>query len=142
VSPNDQYEWVQVVKSGVIDQTNASGSVCEITVSGLDGGGQPLKSSDGVNASDSPSISLQNPPYVEVTRSDTFSTFLMYMPSGGIWVPLYQINWGWSGDAVFNGAIWSLKSSTPTNSPPINKTSSYPTWAQVADPQAPCNPKQ
>jgi hypothetical protein len=126
LSPGDQYEWVQIVNSSVIDQTDSSGKVCEANTSGLDGG-KVYFSQDGVNAADSPGITLANPPYVEVTRSDKFSMFLMYMPRGGIFVPLYQVNW---------------KSWTSTNPPEIIKTSSYPTWVQANNPNAPCNPKQ
>ena len=140
ISPGDQFEWVQVVNSAVFDKTDSSNNVCEASTSGLDGAG-PLPSSNGLTAFDSPGVSLNNPPYIEVKANESFTTFLMYMPQNGIWAPLYQIQWGWSADAALKSGAWSLNSSGTTK-PSTAAASSYPTWGQIVNPQAPCNPQQ
>jgi hypothetical protein len=39
--------------------------------------------------------------------AETFQTFLMYQPVGGIWVPLEVITWTWQGHTVQTGDAWS-----------------------------------
>lgn len=39
----------------------------------------------------------QNPQsYNQVNVSDAFTTYIMYQPSGGVWVPLQKFSWTWS----------------------------------------------
>ena len=145
---SDQYQWVQLVNdTSVIDQTPAAGSACKIKISGLDGGG-PMSPCFGTTACDSPGLSLVHPPFIEVARYDSFSTFLMYTPQGGIAVPIYRVDWTWSADAVY-ASRWQFRNgqlSANTGGGWVvvqlwNADSSYPQWLQIADPNSPCVPQ-
>jgi len=147
----DSYEWVQVVVNSppnsptTIDKTDTSGNVCEVSTQGLDAkdpnNAGPLPSPDGVNANDSPSVPLGSP-YQKIVTTESFSTFLMYMPKNGMWVPLYRFDWTWSAEADLVGSNWSVKSSGSGGDIPKIQTSTYPQWTQIVDPNAACTPKQ
>jgi len=100
--------------------------------------------------SDSPSISVTpginnlssltvgstggNPP-VPGGNPETFTTYLMYQPTGGVWVGLSSVNWGWGGNATSsNGttldpASLSLSDSgTASVTQPLTGTAAFPTW--------------
>lgn len=65
------------------------------------------------------------------SRTDNFTMTLMFSPPGGIWVPVGQYLWSWSGTANWDSptspGVWSLTSgtSTPGSYAP---TSTFPTW--------------
>jgi hypothetical protein len=68
---------------------------------------------------------------ISVTRTDSFSTHLMFKPSGGIAVPLRRIDWNWSGTAGTNGANGWVLTSSPTNAAITAAnidTLSFPAW--------------
>lgn len=66
-----------------------------------------------------------------LSRTDTYSAFLMFQPysASSIPVPMYAVNWAWSGVARTNGSPnnYSLITGTP-GSPTVSQTSTYPLW--------------
>jgi hypothetical protein len=146
-----------------IDFTTSSGSTCEIATSGLDTtasqGSITLTAcvSGGYIslACDSPNVVLPATGYSEVKTNESFSTFLMYQPQNGVWVPVYEVDWSWAADAVNSGNGWAFKGGGNTASsggagPSVkavyNATlpsgkSVYPQWQQAVNLAAPCNPK-
>ena len=56
---------------------------------------------------DSPGISLY-PDYKEAWDSNTFTSWLMFKPNGGLltgqWVPLRTVDWEWGGAALNSGS--------------------------------------
>jgi hypothetical protein len=64
--------------------------------------------------------------WYESTAADFFSTWLMYCPSGGVWVPLQRVDWSWIGTATKDasghwaavGVANAPASATNTNDPP------------------------
>jgi len=57
---------------------------------------------------DTPCVWLRNR-YNYVTVHDTFETYLMYKPDGGIWVTLRMMTWHWGGAASKDSQnVWSL----------------------------------
>jgi hypothetical protein len=137
-------EWVQIINNATLTTTPTSGAACLTALqSALDGGGPQA---GGPAASDSPSTAL--PAGVqEQTDVENFSTFLMFkyntnsLHDDGVWVPLYRVDWKWSGDAYLPGSPgtgWTFRTS-PDPSPggtlvPLEATSSYPTWTNAVDP--------
>lgn len=57
---------------------------------------------------DSPSFQLPSNNIMSLTNSETFSTVLMWQPSGSssIWVPLSSTNWGWGATETLSK--WTL----------------------------------
>ncbi len=68
--------------------------------------------------------------WYQVTASDQFTTWLMYRPSGGVWVPLQKYSWSWSGTMTKGTAGWSLQSSSPTSAATqsASVTDNPPSW--------------
>ena len=64
--------------------------------------------------------------WYEATANDFFTTWIMYRPGGGVWVPLQKIDWSWDGNATKDtSGHWSVvgvanatASATTTNDPP------------------------
>jgi len=55
-----------------------------------------------------------------------FSTYLMFKPQGGIWVPLRLITWELHDEAM-NAAVIS---GNPVGAPGDNETTAFPEWAR------------
>ena len=70
--------------------------------------------------------------YDKYTRTDNFSTFLIYKPEGKkgstIWVTLSVINWGWYGTAEYVNNQWGLTSGDKTGGGNGTATSVLPEW--------------
>ena len=92
-----KYEWVQVVNSTAAGRSSATASQSRNGAALLD-----LVDPNDQEVNDSPAETLDYAwPYL--SRSDTFSTYLMYRPSDfDVWVPLQRIDWWWSGNATYN----------------------------------------
>ena len=86
-----------------------------------------------------------------MTRTDKFSTYLMYKPTGGVWIALSQADWNWSETATLgiDGALFGPTSPQPT--PTIKVPSGdgvFPVWVNTTrnyldaaqNPQRPGNP--
>ncbi len=71
----------------------------------------------------------ENPPAV---LPETFETFLMYRPQGGVWVSVAELDWSWSGGMLRNaaGVLVEDPANPVTNPAPIPRTPPLigPTW--------------
>jgi len=132
-------EWVQIINNAMLTSVNPSGQACSLSfAAGLDFGG-PLTYTFAQDSADSPSVKLPwHPGDLEGTDSMNVSTFLMFEANNnGVWVPLWRVDWQWSGDAYLPaspGTGWAFRT-TPTPPPPGTtlqavQTSSYPAWNQ------------
>ena len=78
--------------------------------------------------------------------AESFTTFLMFQPKNGSWVPAASINWSWSADAVYSASRgWSLISSSTSQAQEYQKSTpmpGYPQWSQYVGTHANCVPKQ
>jgi hypothetical protein len=65
---------------------------------------------------------------IEAIDAETHQTCLMFQSSvtNSIWVPLKQVNWSWSGDAVLTNGTWELVSHSNPD-PAIIDTTNF-TW--------------
>lgn len=93
---------------------------------------------------DSPSLIVgatggpqQNSPgYTQLSASDAFTTYVMYQPNGGVWVPLKKFSWSWSETLTWQPSQWNLTASypktagqAPTPTPAV--TPDPPQWTVV-----------
>ena len=68
--------------------------------------------------------------------SDSFNTWLMYRPPGGIWVPLQMLTWSWGADANINplppapNGTWTAENGSFVPGSPT-PTEAYPAWTTV-----------
>jgi hypothetical protein len=139
---NVNCEWEQVIDNASYVMIPISGQACAISEqSALDGGG-PI-GGGGASGNDSPGSALDSGAR-EQTDIAAFSTFLMYRVNSsrygtdGVWVPLWRVDWQWSGDAYLSApGTWSLRSGNPTATIQAQATSSYPAWTSVFSPDAP-----
>jgi hypothetical protein len=74
----------------------------------------------------------------QVSESDSFTTWLMYQPSGGVWVPLKSYSWNWSFTSQWSKSHnqWNLwrANPAPTSGDPGYTgavTSTFPQWGLV-----------
>ena len=65
------------------------------------------------------------------TGNYSFTTWLMYQPTGGVWVPLQSYTWNWSCTVKWLNSQWTITASSPTASsqPTPTVTSTPPTWS-------------
>lgn len=72
--------------------------------------------------------------------SDTFTTWLMYMPpiptgaGPSVWVPLQRVDWSWTGSVVKDNATGLWKSAV-NSQPPVNGSTSNPGLPTDTPPQ-------
>jgi hypothetical protein len=64
-----------------------------------------------ITGNDSPTSPLDNS-LKTFSRNDAYDLYLMYKPTGGIWVTLSVLHWAWAGSATKNSQTgsWSLDS--------------------------------
>ena len=70
-------------------------------------------------------LNVIEPGFISYLTNDAFTDYLMYKPSGGIWVPVGMMSWGWSAEAQNinpEGAGWIYAIKNPVNP---NVTSDY-----------------
>ncbi len=89
-------------------------------------------SAEGTSYSDSPASSpLDKNIFTKLSISDTFTTWLMFKhPDGGIWVPLREIKWWWSGATQYNKTLlkWEMIRSNNNENPTSVESSKLPVW--------------
>jgi hypothetical protein len=85
-----------------------------------------------------PSVGLAPWKARDLTRSDTFQTWLEFLPGGGGGqrVPLGFVNWSWSGQALLvgtNGTPGDWQGINLTNSPKphFEYSENYPFWTNT-----------
>ncbi len=79
---------------------------------------------------DSPGVTLNTvlENYILVEGSDSNEMWMGFHPTGGYWVPLRGVRWGWSGTATNSTLGWSLQSGTNSPNPTDFDTQDYPLW--------------
>ena len=73
--------------------------------------------------------------YSWASRSESFTDYLMFLYPGGIAVPMYQLTWGWSGEAKTNGASGGYTLLSDPHSPACSGaslTTDFPQWSTNA----------
>ncbi len=125
-------KWVQVINSTLIRRQANGGNWGSIQGAGLLDTQYPYEAGDSTE--DSPYCGALTNSHSKYERSDSFSMYLMYAPSGGIDVPLIKVDWSWSGNATRTGSQWTLDSSSniPSNSTPTvsgSDCTSFPLWS-------------
>jgi hypothetical protein len=128
------YALCQVIESWSQQYNWTNGGVCE----GYQfGGGQGLDHNfpslgPASDASSSPTNSWSDSPGTPLgiaswlSHANSFSTFLMFQPRfGGIYVPMYQMSWQWSGSATNNP--WGKQSGSASAGAP-SVTTQFPYW--------------
>ena len=131
--------FAQIVKSVniVLDTTLAAPNdhiVISMTEPSLDNG---FPNSNGLfptgqlfHGRDSPSIGLQN--ITQVTISESFETWLMYRPPGGVWVPIQHYTWSWSGSASYDSSTGTWSGRGPRVDDATGKdTDDHPEWSRI-----------
>ena len=123
-----EYQWWQVVNSSSITMVT-NGVTTNTTTSGVDG---DIPYSAIAKASDGPLVVLKAGAS-SYTVKDSFSMYLMYRPTGGIWAPFRQFNWGWEGTATNGTAGWGLATNSVTTPAGAFSATNYPGWNRKAD---------
>lgn len=121
------------------------------TLSGLDTF-YPYAPVNTANTSDQPAIALAVG-YDQYTRSDDFTTYLMFRPSAAalgsttspnLWIPLNGYEWKWGGSAQSSdgGNTWTMVPSTASSDPltaqtnsPLPRLKAFPAWTANAQDQ-------
>jgi hypothetical protein len=126
-------EWVQVVdgttrtrttSANVVEQKQGSGVLDTFYF-------YPFNTSNGTE--DSPGASLTTA-YKAYSINETFSMYLMFVPTGTtgtpIYVPLRKVSWSWSGEAFRLGSFnnWTLSSRSNTANPADADVTDFPQW--------------
>ncbi len=80
--------------------------------------------------------------YTQRSASDAFTTYVMYQPSGGVWVPLEKISWMWSvtldwqpQTSQFNLTASYPRTAGQAGTPTHVPTSDPPQWTVIQNPE-------
>lgn len=65
------------------------------------------------------------------SASESFSSYLMFSPPSGIPVPMYKVNWAWSGSAKLNGTNSYILLSSNVPAPIFAPSDEFPQWTNV-----------
>jgi hypothetical protein len=129
--------WVQVVGNVTVINTNPDHTTktCPNQATGLDTPTRYPYANNTLSTGDAPGVQLVSP-YIETNELFRATMYLMWQPNLGssIPIPLAYANWGWNGDAVYNGSSWSRNtwSQIPTN-PAFTLSPVFPTWTSVVN---------
>jgi hypothetical protein len=88
----------------------------------------------GVNEVDSDSPAEPLPSTLrKAFRADSFSTYLLFKPEGGMAVPMRRFDWNWSGIATNSTSSWTLVPGSESSTISANNvdTTSYPLWTNL-----------
>ena len=92
---------------------------------------------DSGTSGDSPTFSLSTNPqdsggsdWSSAYGNENFTTYLMYQPPGGVWVPIQRLDWGWQGTANRTNGKWTANVTdfAPSTG---SDTSTPPQWNSV-----------
>lgn len=128
-----QVGYVQVIDGDYTDPKNETCVPVPINGPALDGalGEFPADRQTPVpaNASDSLLNPFYDGPYVVMwngcaSEDLKFQTYLMFHPSGGIWVPLRVITWNLKDEAM----NWMVQAGSSASQPDDNPTTDFPKW--------------
>jgi hypothetical protein len=132
--PSGVLTWFQRVDSTSSEKKVNAGTVYRATMANVCDGALPIPETlapPALGMGDSPGILTSD--NWSVKKADSFSTFLMFTPADenmipGIPVPLWKVNWSWSGEGERNfQGDWTLVSSGHTVSAPVDCTTE-PEW--------------
>lgn len=87
------------------------------------------------DVTDSPAMQL-GPPLQFMAIGDgepvvpeTYNSYLMFQPAGGIWVPLSVLTWNWAGYSQLENGVWSAAQDPENSVNPLGVvTTNFPTW--------------
>jgi hypothetical protein len=113
-----------VISGGSVTPVSPSGGyVWDVSTSGASG--------------DSPAMSFSTTPldnggsaWTKAYATDILTTYVMYRPTGGVWVPLQRLDWYWHGDADNSLGYWSATGTTNVPNQASN-TDTPPQWSLV-----------
>ncbi len=137
-SGNSQCTFTQLVNPNRIAYINGSSTplVPNNGILGLDGffdyGSRWNVMATGSDA-DSPNQPLFfKTGLTEISASDAFTTYVMYQPSGGVWVPLDKISWSWGATLKWQPQTsqFTLTASYPAKA----GQAGTPTYVPINDP--------
>jgi hypothetical protein len=96
-----------------------------------------LGNGNGTVFSDCPGISGFPANYIQISKSQSFRTVLMFLPdeSDYIPVPIKEIDWNWSASISFTNGQWVLTSSNATITVNNQDTLNFPAWTSVVKSQ-------
>jgi hypothetical protein len=126
-------EWLQIVQSSSDARTSSAGTQHTNVPAGCLDTEYPY--SPNSKASDTPAQPLQSA-YYSYTRQDSFTMFLMFQPTGGIFVPVRLVNWSWGGTACMSPSTapgcdernWTLANANWIPNPSDAAPSGNPSW--------------
>lgn len=102
-------------------------------------GGYTWDVSTSGTSGDSPTMAFSTTPqdnggsaWTKAYGNDIFTTYLMYRPGGGVWVPIQRLDWGWSGNADNSLGYWSATGSD-FMAPNGSNTDDPPQWDVVIE---------
>jgi hypothetical protein len=134
-NPFGRYFMTQVITDFRQQYNERNGLNCagtQLTGSGLDTDNpyQGYSETDHGEWSDSPGGGLTTASWLRISSS--FKSYLMFEPAstpGSIGVPMYEVDWAWSGTARTNGqGGWVLVSGSPPGNPTPFETQAFPRW--------------
>jgi hypothetical protein len=125
----------QIITNFSISYTSSNGSTASTNISGLDNSYPVENLGDGNNKTfyDAPADAIVQANLVQLSVTDSFSTFVMFIPDEplAIPVPLRRVDWTWSGTASFTNGQWILTSPNSAITANNQNTLSFPTWTNV-----------
>jgi hypothetical protein len=106
---------------------------------GLDGSfeyGSPWNVTAMGNDVDSPNQPIGYTGLTEISASDALTTYVMYQPSGGVWVPIDKFSWTWGVTLNWQNSQWNLTASYPqtagqAGTPTPATTTDPPQWTII-----------
>ncbi len=123
-------QWVQVIDNTLrtVEDTAGNWSILDKASDVLDTTYPYSTFGPGGDPEDSPFQGLIGGDLRD-TASDSFSMYLMYMPGcGGIYVPLQEVDWNWSGAASWSGNSWKLDAASNNANPVGFDCRTEPEW--------------
>jgi hypothetical protein len=126
-------KWVNFISADTIILTPTTGTqvTCHMG-SGLDNNYPSFSPITATTTNDNPKYGPLPTGYVEVNRSFSSQTFLMWNSglANAIDVPLGSLTWGFTGDAVLSSGNWNVNlSKTSKFANGFVNSSSYPAWS-------------
>jgi len=135
--------WYQVINSINLTFLNSGGGLvatCQVnptpTYPAIDGAiPYPFQNEGGMQ--DSPAIPLPaNPPQnvATIRQVQSFTSYLLWQPTGvgtSFPVPLAYMQWGWTGNAVWQNGAWSLGGGSSDSCAVGQGSPFYPSWSSL-----------
>lgn len=93
----------------------------------------PYAGVTGLEADDSPEISLDSSSFSKQTMSFGATMYLMWDPTltNSIPVPLGYVTWQAYGDATFSNSNWTVQSDSSKSAGSFQASTSGPSWTSV-----------